>query len=80
MIHRRDDPPANDPPSDNPPSDDPPANDPPSDSDFTEKYDRLEEVYGTRDWRSLPSDDRKDVIDYYNENGGDGDWSGFGSQ
>lgn len=46
---------------------------------FTEKYDRLEQVYGTRDFNELAGDDQNDVREFYNENGGDADWSAYGS-
>jgi len=47
--------------------------------DFVAKYDRIEEVYGTRDWQSLPDEEQAAVRDFFSENGGESDWSGFDS-
>ncbi len=44
---------------------------------FTAKYDRIEEVYGTKVWQDLDDQDQDAIRDFYQENGGDGDWSDF---
>jgi hypothetical protein len=68
------------------PTDDPtgePTGDPTGDptgnptAGFQSKYDKIEEVYGTRDIDDLSQDDYDDVKEYYDENGGDSDWSGY---
>ena len=66
---------------------DTPGDDPNEDGDntpatgggFTSKYDRIEEVHGTRNWQDLDQDDQDAVREFYDENGGDGDWSDYQS-